>query len=534
MNKNKRFIFTFYSAVGILLPFITYIWANILTGEYYYLEFEYFDFLSTTSYSLLSLIPFLILAAISSFIIRKNAAQTDKFAKIAGNRAVVGSFLALLAFSIQVLMPSMLVADAQGGLIFLFYIPYALRAIIVGISIGWIFGKIEVILRKKNLLVLAYGMWILLIILFLAKNLYDSNFGRFNLPPEPKITVDENIFSKTVFLKNPPRQGYITSLSFNKCSSNTTENIMIGGSDGVAIITPEKELVLEVNFEDQTTSGQNPVDIDNDGVCEYIENATCCSPAGFFDSNGKKIWSYGSDFDYDDNPDGVTPFDYNSDGALDFIMSMENDEKSDVISKEGKLLTSINSALSFSKAADIDNNGQEELISYEKTGNEDTSYTWKLVIRNDQLQIIKSQVINSQPISDESYSDVIFFDVFRWPNFDSPWHVLLAEENKFTLINLNTYSVSKEFKFKADEYYFSNIIPVKFDKNKNPYMIAVESSRAKNQLLIIDPEGTVVYDEFLKGGIDAGVVTLPNTENQVLLLSEGTGEGPQIWEYRLR
>ncbi len=99
MNKNKRFIFIFYSAVGILLPFITYIWAKILTGETYYLEYDYIDFLSITSYSLLSLIPFLILAAISIFIIRKNVAQTDKFAKIAGNRAVVGGFLALLAFS---------------------------------------------------------------------------------------------------------------------------------------------------------------------------------------------------------------------------------------------------------------------------------------------------------------------------------------------------------------------------------------------------------------------------------------------------
>ncbi len=422
----------------------------------------------------------------------------------------------------------MLVVDAQGGLIFLFYIPYALRAIIVGISIGWIFGKIEVLLRKKKLLALGLTMWILMIILFLAKNLYDSNFGQFNLPPEPKITVGENIFSKTVFLKNPPRQGYITSLSFNNCNSNSGENIMIGGSDGVAIISPEKKLVLEVNFEDQTISGQNPVDIDNDGICEYIGNADSLSPVGLFDSNGIKIWTYGSDV----RIDGVTPFDYNSDGALDFIMSMENDEKSDVISKEGELLTSINSDLSFSKAADIDNNGQEELISYELTGNEDTSHTRKLVIRDSQLHVMKSQLINPLSTSDENYSDVISFDVFRWPDADSPWHALLAEENKLTLINLNTYSVSKEFK--ADIAYYPQILPVRFIKEKNPYMVIIGSSKARNHLVIIDPYGTIVYDEFLKGSIVAGAITLPDNENQVLLLSENTDEGTQIWEYRLR
>lgn len=545
--------------LGFAMPFITLHWSQVIGGELIYHR----SFTDSLTLVLLgfNFVSFLSLLLIGAYLLKDS--EQDRNKQFVKRFAFTGASLGVFAVTIYLQMTIFISTSSTTGLMFLVYLPYVAIAMGVGYVFGGIIGAAEERLFEKNRRGFLYSINAVLFSVFIVLNVHTNNFGRFNLPAIPDVVLQKSMetagknvsIQKDIFIDVLKNVGAISSMGLVNCSQLPNADITLIGGHGVAYISKNGTVASFIKFEEPAGFDVFPIDIENDGLCEFVDNAGGWSPVGLIDHDGNYIWRYGEGtstrhthkyevlIDAGASPEDIIAFDANNDGDLDFLVPLliVGKNETSVLTKNGKILQKLDYNLRDSKTADIDHDGDDELIStiHTRDVNNNTRAN-KIVIRDNSLKII-----NRFPItcSGGSPSRGCTLRIAKWPDSLGTWHAFLNYLDTIQVINLATGNVTKQYrtgiKYKS-EMYIEKIIPVRFIHNKDPFLVTATPSERRITLSIYDPDSNLIYSEILRGGVE--LMALPDAidNSESLLVSEcgenfdGSRVCGRVWKYNLR
>ncbi len=520
---------------GVILPFITVAWAQAIGGELIIRR----DFPNTVLMAF-NLASFLILAGIA-FVVFRNLATKEPAAQRIRKSAVLVGTLALLAVSIHLHMSYWTSTSSTTPLIFLFYLPYTIAAMFIGCAVGWGVGEVNVRLAHLPPPAL-YALNFSLLTLFVFSNVYTSDFGRFNLPPPLGVSRGAGTLQKETFFQAPKGLGAITALTLKSCDADAEGKVTLTAWRGAAYVSGEGELKRIIRFEKVLGFRGFPVDVESDGFCEFVDNPGGWSPVGLLDREGQKLWAYGKPMSQKPDPKlidaGAAPqdiiaFDATGDGYLNFLVPLliVGRQETQVLRADGTPIRSLDVDLRGSRTADLDGDGQEELISLERSRDADRPSNYQLIIRDASLHVIKRLPLT--PRRNARFRSPKLLNLAKWPDTHGTWHAFIHDEKRVRLFSLPAGQFIREFRIPVR--YSDEIIPIRLTANHDPFLAVAHPYNRRPILSIYGLEQGLVYEETLRGGVELLALPSDTDGTETLLVSEcGRDMCGKVWRYRLK
>lgn len=148
-------------------------------------------------------------------------------------------------------------------------------------------------------------------------------------PGAPAVVSGQGLLVKSVYLKDK-RLGRITDIAMGLLDAKPgTETVLVG--EGGALITGGDRTAGEfTRF--SSTDRVNIIDLEGDGVCEFMNRGSWCSDAAVLNHDGSVRWSYGGS----DGVDDMSAGDMNGDGKLEFAVGFNGGGGLHLVSTDGK------------------------------------------------------------------------------------------------------------------------------------------------------------------------------------------------------
>jgi hypothetical protein len=525
---TRKWTAPFAILVGLLTPVATWAWARHIGGD---IVFSRFPDPVVLAFNLVS---FLAPATLAHLLLRGERTASSR--RLCSALAA-GGFLAVLALSVHLQMGYWLSHSSTTALLFVFYLPYVLVALVLGLGVGAIVGAVGAALAARGLAPLASSIDGLLLVAYLALNLHLAHYGRFTLPPElgvkevPGFAPGEPAVVKRLFYQAPDPLGAITSMELRTCIPDPEAALTITGRSGAAFVTRAGELRSFLRFQRVGGFHVFPVDVEGDGTCEFADEAGGWSPVGLIDDGGRWRWAYGTSMgsrvdglvDVGHAPQGLIPFRPDADGELVFLVPLliVEHRETDVVSAAGRLLRKLPYDLQGAVAADLDDDGRDELVSAEWHDGRAT-----FVVRDATLAVARTHAVSAR-------GSLPPVRLVRWPDSRGAWRAVYREGDRLRLLDLAS-GRSEEYEAPAGSTGCPSAL-VRLRASAAPYTVWQRPDQGTNTLSIFEPEGRLVYRETLAAG--GVVLVLPDeaTGEEKLLVTECRPEEcGRVWEYSLR
>jgi hypothetical protein len=467
---------------GLVLPFLTWTWAKAIDEKLMFEE-----------------LPDPVLLAFNGIAFALFAGASLRLPRSAS----AGGLLALVAISVQLHMAYWQSHSSTTALLFLFYLPWAIAASLVGIAVGYACGKLHGASPRAGRAL----SWIL-ILAFVAGNVWLSRYGRFNLPAETGVVgrdAPELDLEKTTFFTTGERLGALTSIEMRACSDDPEAVLTLTGRGGAALVTATGELRRFVPFEDVAGFDVFPADVDGDGVCEFVDRAGGWQPIGLIDSEGRYVFRYGKNMtvtrpeklvEIEHSPTDVIPFDLGSDGRLELLVPLliVGREETHVLDASGARVRVLPENLEGSRTLD---------------GRLYTPRRGKLLIRDAGLA-----TLGEIPLGWGTPS----FTFVRWPDVRGAFHLAIHDGDGVRVLNLGDGSEKASIEDVRGAVAFLD-----------GHVVSAHQENRRQFLGIFGADGGSVYEEVLHPG-----GTLAALTERSFLISECVPDGcPVVWRYRL-
>lgn len=519
-------------AIGLALPFLTWVWAK-LTG--FRMVFAHAPDLILISFNFVS---FVMLAALALGALRQSA-PIDATARSVRAYGVTGGLLGLLAISVYLHMHYWLSTSSTTALIFLFYLPYTLFFIAAGYGLGWLIGRLQATLLRTQSHKLAIGIKLGVLALYLVLNVYASDFGRFNLPARVGTITQNALIHKESFFDAPRQLGATSSLSLEPCHPEYDGAITVTGRGGAAAVSKNGTLRSFTEFERVAGFDVYPVDVEGDGVCEYVDNAGGWSPVGLIDHGGRRLWGYGQNMSGREDealiaiahsPRDIIAFDADGDKRLDFLIPLLIVERQEthVLSQSGTVMEKLDYDLQGSKTADIDGDGKAELISLGWSRDSGKARI-TLTLRDNRLAVVKRILVEPR----RGANNLTTLRMMKWPDTHGRWHAVINNKDRLQVID--PASGASVYELDLELHYLGQVTPVRLARGREPYLAIAQAHKRRVMLSLYDPDKQLVFQEILRRGVYVMALPLESTGREALLVAEcGEGLCGKVWRYTLK
>jgi hypothetical protein len=176
---------------------------------------------------------------------------------------------------------------------------------------------------------------------------------------EPGVQLGSELFRKDLFISKP-EIGAVTSFSVLENVSDSEASIIVAGNMGVVTLTRSGAVLSVVNFGERA-GRVVPVDVDGDGVFEYMNKGGGWQPVSLIDRSGSTLWKY-SGSGITGAPDEMTSI-VNADGIMEFVVGLNGSAGLKALDMQGKELRSHDASNVFSVASvDVDGDGSLEVV----------------------------------------------------------------------------------------------------------------------------------------------------------------------------
>lgn len=398
-----------------------------------------------------------------------------------------------------------------------FWIPFLLfRPALIGFIVGsiiWIIFRLRKISGEIPKKIFSWLLALLILIsisgvaLGLKKVFEHENYYT------PRISVGSELLQKEQFIAND-KLVEVMSISVNKDKSDGNEKIIIIGERGAFFVTPNGEPGPFVSF-DRRVGETFPVDVEGNGVLEFMNRGGGWQPVSLLDSNGRTQWIYPKrDSKLGDAADEMASGDLDGDGILEFVVGMNGSGGLHVLNAKGQELWKREAGNVFSvEIVDINKDGSPEIL-HSDTGQ-------GIVIRKangDKIGTIKT-----------SHGD---FSLLNQNNTDSE-PLIVYDSDKLQLIDLKG-NVKKYFDLPGGGHTPKGTI-VYFNGHNNPpyyaFIRTIQATGQRSDLTVFDSNGNLVYHEIFKASYLA-IAPLPDKgkgSDSMLI-----GENSRVWLYRMK
>jgi hypothetical protein len=317
------------------------------------------------------------------------------------------------------------------------------------------------------------------------------------------------MLSKSTFVQSTSLQ-QVTDIVVGELDPSPGEEIGIAGTHGVVFADANGQEKASLTL---PVDGVHVdiVDVEGDGVCEFIDRGMWWASARLMDHRGRVLWSYGQG---GQGVDDMGAGDVDGDGVLEFAVGFNGSGGVHLLDSQGqKLWQQPDGNAWHVEIADTDGDGKGEIINSNAGG--------RLTVRDASGRTVKQ----GRP---PAYFSA--FSLCRWPTKQDPQHAVFAEGNEVFILRFDA-SVAQKFAAPNDVSHSKLVAtPVILDASGSSHLAALVRFELWNAsvLYVYDSGGSLVYHEVLADTCAAlASVSLADAATETLLVG-GTGK---VWRY---
>jgi hypothetical protein len=328
---------------------------------------------------------------------------------------------------------------------------------------------------------------------------------------KPRIVVGAGLLTKGPFVESAGL-GAITDIARGQFDGKPGLEIGIAGNVGAVFVDDSGQTQSSIVFDRQELTHVDIVDVEGDGVCEFIYRGAWGSDAALIDHSGETRWTYGGLPGVDDMCAG----DVDGDGLLEFAVGFNGGGGVHLLDDKGKRIwRQPDGNVWHVEMVDTNADGRPEIVHSSAGGD--------VTVRDGKGNEL------SREEAPAYFSD---FSLCPWPTKQGPMLLLCAEDDTVWILDFRAKTVAK---FKAPDsgkLGEARGTPVRLKAGQADYLAVAVSYPVWHRaiLYLYDPGGKLVYQEILPEACDSiAALALGGGDREVVLLG---GQG-KVWKYEL-
>ncbi len=325
----------------------------------------------------------------------------------------------------------------------------------------------------------------------------------------PGVKAGSDFLSKKVFFQDE-RLGTVTDILIGK--DEPPGEITIAGSRGVLVVDNNSNVKSSVMFSSRTNH-VDIIDVDGDGICEFMNRGSWGCDASVIDHNGNTIWTYGGEPGVDDMCAG----DVDADGKLEFVVGFNGGGGVHFLDQNGKKKWKRpDGNVWHVELVDTNGDGILEVVHSNAAG--------QITVRDQQGKII------SQAAPPAYFSD---FSLCKWPTKSDREFALLSENDTIWVFGFDGKVEAQFTAPHCGSLGHARGVPVKIKSNIAEYFaVVVAFERWKKSILYVyNSSGELLYQEILPETCAAiSAAALDGSDMETILIG-GVGK---VWKYKVR
>ena len=294
----------------------------------------------------------------------------------------------------------------------------------------------------------------------------------------PAIVVGQGVLSTNVFVEDA-RLGSVTDIAMGELDPAPGEEVAVAGSVGALFLDAKANVKSAVTFSARAAH-VDIIDVQSDGVCEFMNRGSWGIPASVMDHQGKTMWTYGS------TAPGVNDMaagDIDGDGSLEYVVGFNGAGGVHLLETNGTRVWRMpDSNVWHVEMVDADGDGSPEIVHSNAGG--------EMNVRDRQGNVI-TQARPGPYLSG--------FSLCRWPNAESSEYALVSEDDVIWVFDFGGKTVTKLDAPRCGRLGLARAVPVKLRADEPEYFaVAVDLKAARQAILYVhDASGALVYQEVL-------------------------------------
>lgn len=302
--------------------------------------------------------------------------------------------------------------------------------------------------------------------------------GRSPALAKPGIRFGSGFLSKSRFLADQTL-GAVTDIVPGKGDPAPGVEIGIAGTEGADFVDGSGIVKSRVHFDGGPHSRISIVDVNHDGVCEFMNRGSWSSKAALLDHKGKMLWEYGGSPGVDDMAAG----DINGDGLLEFAVGFNGGGGVDLVDSKGrKQWNQPDGNVWHVEMVDTNGDGRLEIVHTNAGG--------EITVRDASGSVISRS-------SAAAYCDD--FDLCKWPTGGSRPYLLEPSDGSIWLFDYNGSTVARLDAPGCVSPNRVKVTPARLRQGRPEYLaVLVEYARENQSILYVyDSAKKLVYEESL-------------------------------------
>lgn len=366
--------------------------------------------------------------------------------------------------------------------------------------------------RHRLRLVLA-ALGLIFVLFMLWRLAPPAGTPRVESPPKQErvpVAPRHESMSKTIFLERR-ELGEVTDIVAGELDASSGPEIGIAGSCGAILVTESGKEKSFVAFRDWLDH-VDIVDVEGDGVCEYLNRGSWSCDVVLMDHEGKAIWTHGGPSGVDDACAG----DLDGDGKLEFVVGFNGGGGVRLLETNGKeQWTQPDGNVWHVEITDANGDGDLDIVHSNAAG--------QITVRNARGSVV-SRAHPTAYCSD--------FSLCRFPEKKGGKLALLAENETIWLFDYDGTAITRLKAPGCGSLGHARGVPVKLESGKGEYLAVVVDfqGRSASRLYVYDSAGALVYrDALSEACASIAALSLGKSPTQTLLV----GGDRKVWQYSL-